>query len=213
VTAGTDRGHLALLVHEVRSPVAAIAAIAEALTEDDIDVVSLRELTRLAVGACRSIARIVGDAAVSSVRLEPVDVGRLVRDAAAASVLGGGRVRAVVSPGVPPVDADSVRMRQALDNLIENAVIHSSSQDEVVVAAGFDKRSVLVSVSDSGRGVPPEEQARILEPGVRLDSAKPGSGWGLSVVRTIAEAHGGTLDIESEPGRTSFTIVLPLERR
>jgi signal transduction histidine kinase len=195
VTAGTDRGHLALLVHEVRSPVAAIAAIAEALTEDDIDVVSLRELTRLAVGACRSIARIVGDAAVSSVRLEPVDVGRLVRDAAAASVLGGGRVRAVVSPGVPPVDADSVRMRQALDNLIENAVIHSSSQDEVVVAAGFDKRSVLVSVSDSGRGVPPEEQARILEPGVRLDSAKPGSGWGLSVVRTIAEAHGGTLDI------------------
>jgi two-component system OmpR family sensor kinase len=213
VTAETDRGHLALLVHEVRSPAAAIAAIAEALTEDDIDVVSLRELTRLAVGACRSIARIVGDAAVSSVRLEPVDVGRLVRDAAAASVLGGGRVRAVVSPGVPPVDADSVRMRQALDNLIENAVIHSSSQDEVVVAAGFDKRSVLVSVSDSGRGVPLEEQARILEPGVRLDSAKPGSGWGLSVVRTIVEAHGGTLDIESEPGRTTFTIVLPLERR
>ena len=80
-----------------------------------------------------------------------------------------------------------------------------------MVVAAVDDGRVLLSVSDRGEGIPPDERSRIFEPGVRLDDARPGSGLGLAITRAIAEAHGGTLEVESEPGRGStFTIALPV---
>jgi signal transduction histidine kinase len=67
-----------------------------------------------------------------------------------------------------------------------------------------------VSVSNDGEGIPPEEQARIFEPGVRLDRERPGSGLGLTVVRAVVGAHGGEVSVDSEPGAgATFTIALP----
>ncbi len=70
---------------------------------------------------------------------------------------------------------------------------------------------MLLSVADHGPGIPFDEQERIFEAGVRLDSGQPGSGLGLAVARAIAEAHGGTLTIDSVPGEgATFTIALPV---
>jgi signal transduction histidine kinase len=207
-----DRQRLALLVHEVRSSVAALAAIAEALPGER-DAGALRRLLELAVGAARGIERVVADAAVGSVRREQTDIAQVVRDAVAAAELGGARALADIEPELPLIDGDPVRLRQALDNLIANAVVHGASAGQITVSVVSVDRFVFLSVADSGAGIRADEQARIFDPGVRLDSERPGSGLGLSVARAIAEAHGGTLEVESSPGEgATFTISLPRSR-
>jgi two-component system sensor histidine kinase BaeS len=209
---GSRSERLALLVHEVRSPVAALAAIAEAAREDGVDDGSLRELVGLALGATRSVGRIVGDAALGPIRVERVDLERLLHDAVTAAVLAGGRARLSAAHELQ-IDADPIRLRQAIDNLLRNAFVHSGSREDVVVSAERRDRSVLISVSDSGRGIAPEDHERIFERGERLVGAVHGSGLGLDVVREIVTAHGGTVTVDSKLGRgATFTIVLPLPR-
>ena len=209
----TDHDRLAIFVHEVRSPVAALSAIAETLRDESVEPSARRELADLVVSACLGIQRVVTDAAVASIRLEEVDPGRLVRETVAAATLGGARVRAEVAPVLPLLEADLLRLRQALDNLVSNALTHSGSGGEVVVSAVADGNRVRLSVSDSGDGIPSDEQDRIFDPGVRLDTGRPGSGLGLAVARAIADAHGGTLTVESAPGEgAAFTIALPIRR-
>jgi two-component system sensor histidine kinase BaeS len=207
----SDRDRLAILVHEVRSSVAALAAIAVTYPEARRDASARRPLVDLALAASRGIERVVTDATVASVRLEDVDIGRLVEETVTAAVLGGGNVRAEVAAGLPLLRADPLRLRQALDNLISNALLHSGSTDDVVVRARRAEASIVLSVVDTGAGVPLAEQKRIFEGGVRLDDERPGSGIGLGLVRAIAEAHDGTLTVASAPGEgATFTIALPI---
>jgi signal transduction histidine kinase len=206
---GIGLERLAVLVHELRSPVAALAAIATVYAEPSVDSGERRTLAELAVAACRAIERVVGDAAVSSIRLEDVELGRLVREAASAGALLGADVRAVVGEGPTRVEADPVRLRQALDNLVSNAVRHAPGE-EVVVAVESGEDVVRISVSDQGPGIPPAEQERIFEPGLRLGVDRSGSGLGLTLARAIAVAHGGELTVASSPGEGStFTLTLP----
>jgi two-component system, OmpR family, sensor kinase len=150
------------------------------------------------------------DASVASVLREDVDVGRLVRETAATAVITGRPVRAEVATGLGRVDADPLRIRQVLDNLVSNALVHTPAGVDVVVSASTREGSVLLSVRDSGQGIAIEDQARIFEAGVRLSVDRPGSGLGLAVARAIAEAHGGTLTVESAPGEgATFTLTLP----
>jgi signal transduction histidine kinase len=203
-----NRGRLSILVHEVRSSVAALAAIAETYPQARRDVATRRHLVELALAASRGIERLVTDATVASVRLEEVDVGRVVDDTVMAAVLAGGDVRGKVAPGLPSIQADPVRLRQALDNLVSNARIHSGAS--ILVTAHQEGARVLISVEDGGPGIPLAEQERIFEAGVRLVGGRAGSGLGLPIAREIAEAHGGTLTVTSRRSRgATFTLALP----
>jgi signal transduction histidine kinase len=200
---------LAVLVHEVRSPVAALSAIAESAVEPGLDAEARTALVRLAVAACAGIERLLEDGALI-LRPAPVDLGALVADAVAAARLGGADVQATIAPDLPRLDVDALRLRQALDNLLVNAATHGDGA-EVVVSAMRDGEAVCVSVADAGPGIPDHERTRIFESGVRLDDRLPGSGLGLAVSRTIVERHGGSLDVSSSPGRgATFTIELPI---
>jgi two-component system OmpR family sensor kinase len=196
---------LAVLVHEVRSPVAAVAAISEAFVTASGQ--ERGSLVGLATAACRAIERLVVDAAAVSIRLEDVDLAHLARDAAAAARLGGSDVHVTAEPPAL-VRADPVRLRQALDNLLANASRHapgSAIAVEVAQADGWTR----MSVSDRGPGVPGAARERIFMPGVRFGDAE-GSGLGLALARAIADAHGGTLTLESRPGvGATFTLALP----
>ena len=201
---------LAVLVHEVRSPVAALSAVAEAASDRRADHVRRGDLARLALAAARAIERIVMDITVTSVRMEALDAAALAHDAVAAFSVRGGHV--VVEGVERPilVDADPVRLRQALDNLIANALTHAGAADPVTVRVTATRDNVEIAVSDDGRGIPPGELDHIFEPGVHLDADTAGSGLGLALSRAIAEAHGGAIAVDSNVGEGStFTIVLP----
>lgn len=202
---------LALLAHELRSPVAALAAIAAAAAErrGTLGPEDGRRLLRLAVAAVRDVERIAADATPAALRRERVDPAGLVRDAAAAAGLRRPAVTAHVDGDLPALEADPVRLRQALANLIENASAHSPAGAPIVVSARRDAESVRIAVADAGEGIPAERLGAILEAGVRF-ADRPGHGLGLAVARAVAEAHGGRLEVVSAPGRGStFTLVLP----
>ncbi|HEX4745460.1 MAG TPA: HAMP domain-containing sensor histidine kinase [Gaiellaceae bacterium] len=206
-----DRARIAVVVHEVRSPVAAVAAVAEALAERPADAALRTELVRLALAACHAIERIVLDLAVASVRLHSVDIRALVGETAAAFRLQSADVVADGLDGDPLfVRADAVRLRQGLDNLVRNALVHSGTAEPVRISVTSSDAEVVVAVTDAGVGISPDELERIFEPGERVRPSSPGSGLGLAVTRAIVDAHGGSIEVESSEGvGTTFTMVLP----
>jgi signal transduction histidine kinase len=202
---------LSLTLHELRSPVAALTAIAAAVSErrGALGRDEAQTLLRLAVAAGRDVERIVLDATPGALRRERVDTARLVADAAAAAGLGGRTISAHAEGDLPPLDADPVRLRQALANLVENAAAHSPAEAPIVVSASRAGDGVRIAVADEGDGIPTERLEAIFDAGVRF-ADRPGQGLGLAVARAVAEAHGGRLEVASAPGRgATFTLVLP----
>jgi heavy metal sensor kinase len=108
---------------------------------------------------------------------------------------------------------DAGAIRSALLNLVENAVKYTPSGGKVEIALARDGQEALVTVEDTGIGIPPADLERVFEPFVRLEAAAatPGSGLGLAIARGVAVAHGGSLTVQSTPGAGSrFTFRLPL---
>lgn len=176
------------------------------------------ETTRLAelVGDVLDTSRIEGG--TFSYSFEEVDLGRVVDEAVEAAVLAQQDVPVVASVrgALPEIRGDRARLRQVLANLIENAVKYSPEGGEVRVSASAANGAVRIAVRDAGPGIPRDQQGRIFEKFGRVDvpgASKPGTGLGLFIARSIAEAHGGSLDVSSgpEPG-SIFTLTLPVER-
>jgi epoxyqueuosine reductase len=198
---------LRMLAHELRSPVAALAAIAEGYA--DADAERRGRLLELAEAATASIERLLVDADAGSLALERLDLSSLAVDAVDTARLTGARIDAEIEPGLL-VDGDATRLRQALDNLIDNAAGHAPEETVVQVTVRGDGAEVVVGIADEGAGVPPGELLRIFEPGVRATEERPGSGLGLAVVRAVALAHGGKAEVQSSPGQgATFRLVLP----
>jgi signal transduction histidine kinase len=217
---------VSLVSHELRSPMAAVIGAARTL-QDRWRMLSAAqresflaligdETTRLAelVADVLDTSRI--EAGTFSYRFDEVDLGRVVDEAVETAVLAQQEVPVVASVRgtLPPIRGDRARLRQVLGNLIENAVKYSPEGGEVRVSAAASNGAVRISVRDTGPGIPRDQQARIFEKFGRGDvegGSKPGSGLGLFIARSIAEAHGGSLDVSSgpEPGST-FTLSVPV---
>jgi signal transduction histidine kinase len=125
------------------------------------------------------------------------------------------RLTSDVESGLTVV-ADARRLRQVLANLVDNAIKYTPSGGQVTVRARQDVGDVRIDVVDTGIGIPPHDLPRIWERLYRGDQsrAERGLGLGLSLVRAIVAAHGGTVEVVSEPGRGStFTLRLPADRQ
>ena len=215
---------VSLVSHELRSPMAAVIGSARTLQarwrelkpeqREAFLAVIADETTRLAalVGDVLDTSRI--EAGTFGYRFDDVDLAAVLRDSVAAAEIGQDEVRltAELPPALPNVRGDAERLRQLVDNLISNAIKYSDSGGEVEVEAGADDGHVVVHVRDSGPGILPEHQAQIFEKFGRVaGTAKPGTGLGLFLSRSFAEAHGGSLDVESPPGEGAvFTLRLPV---
>jgi signal transduction histidine kinase len=113
------------------------------------------------------------------------------------------------------VHADIDRLTLALDCLIENAVMHTRPEDAIELGVRRQNTMAVLSVSDTGQGIPPEHLERIFDRFTRVDSGRArdsgGIGLGLAIVKAVAESHGGSVRVESSPGRGStFELLLPL---
>jgi signal transduction histidine kinase len=118
-----------------------------------------------------------------------------------------------VEPAI--VDGDPDRLGLALDALVENAVKHTRPSDEIRLGSRRSGNQVVITVADSGAGMPADQLATIFERFTRLDEARTrdrgGVGLGLAIVKAIARAHGGTVQVRSAPGAGStFELALPL---
>jgi signal transduction histidine kinase len=117
---------------------------------------------------------------------------------------------------IPRVNLDAKRMRQVLDNLINNAIKYSPQGTEVSISASKKDNEVLVSVGDHGTGIPPEELTNIFDRMYRIEqrlySGVDGLGLGLYICRRLVEAHGGSIWVESELGKGSTVFfTLPID--
>jgi signal transduction histidine kinase len=108
--------------------------------------------------------------------------------------------------------ADESRLRQALENLLDNAVKFNREGGFVHVELGLEASRAGVQVKDGGIGIPPEDQERLFSRFYRGSNAAdlPGSGLGLAIVKAVAESHGGSVTLESGPGGSEFRLSLPL---
>jgi signal transduction histidine kinase len=216
---------VSLVSHEMRSPMAAVIGAARTLEvrwrelqpaqrESFLALIG-DEMSRLAslIGDVLDTSRI--DAGTFSYRFSDVDVAALVRDTVAAAAVGQDEVPVVadIAVGVPSVRGDAERLRQIFGNLIENAVKYSPAGAPVEVRVTQSNGAVFVSVRDSGPGIKAEDQRAIFEKFGRVTgpAAKPGTGLGLYIARSIVETHGGTIAVSSTPGRgATFTVNLPV---
>ena len=109
------------------------------------------------------------------------------------------------------VEVDGTRIRQALDNLLDNALRHTLPGGEVRVTAAVTPDAITIQVDDTGPGFDPDELASAFQPFKRGDASRNGSGLGLAIVRAIAEAHSGTVTAENRAGGGArMTLVLGL---
>jgi len=217
---------VSLVSHELRSPMASVIGASRTLQsrwrelQPDQRAAFLAliadETTRLAslIDDVLDTSRI--DAGTFTYRFSDVDLEALVRDAVAAAQVGQDEVPLVarVASGLPKVRGDLERLRQVLGNLIDNAVKYSPLGEPVDVRAAQVDGAVHISVNDRGPGIDVEDQRLIFEKFGRVaaGNSKPGTGLGLYIARSIAEAHGGALTVASAPGRgATFTVALPAD--
>ena len=213
--------------HELKTPLALIRLFAETLelgrvpTEEkarqyhQIINKESRRLTQL-INNILDFSRI--EAGRKEYRFVPGDVAATVRevvDAYRFPIEQQGFVLEVdLADDLPELAIDAEALSQALLNLIHNAIKYSPEHKQIRVSARREADRVLVSVADHGIGIPRAEQKKIFEKFYRAESslihATKGSGLGLALVRHIMEAHGGSVEVASQPGEGStFTLVLP----
>ncbi|MEI6570937.1 MAG: ATP-binding protein [Actinomycetes bacterium] len=208
---------VASVSHELRTPLTSIrgAVAATRLVDDSaqrselLDVIE-RQSVRLQgmVEEILASARMERESNDAPVMLRKVDLASLVRLAALDAHLAG-RPVTVDAPAVCEVRADSEGLRRVVGNLIENA--HKYGSIPVTVTLECDAEHVMLSVVDSGPGVPVAERARIFERFYRTDpnGVQPGLGLGLSIVRGVVESSGGSVYVEDAPGGgAAFRVVL-----
>jgi signal transduction histidine kinase len=125
---------------------------------------------------------------------------------------GGVDVRTEVADDLPEIEAHGSELNQVWTNLVDNAIDAMDGRGSLAIQAGPDPEGdgVLVSICDSGPGIPPEVRARLFEPFYTTKPPGKGTGLGLHISHTVVAQHGGWIEVSSEPGRTCFEVHLPL---
>jgi two-component system sensor histidine kinase SenX3 len=221
----TRRDFVANVSHELKTPVGAMALLAEAVLDAADDPTAVRhftgkirlEATRLGTLVTELIALSRLQGAERLPDMNAVDVDAVVRDALSRSQL------AMDSTGIDiATDADSCLLVEgdrtllvtALANLLENAVSYSTPGSPVSISRRRAGEFVEIAVTDRGIGIPTDEQQRVFERFYRLDKARSratgGTGLGLAIVKHVAANHGGEVTLWSRPGTGStFTLRIP----
>jgi two-component system phosphate regulon sensor histidine kinase PhoR len=216
--------------HEFKTPLTAIQGFAETLLAGALDDPSHnRRFLEIIRDHAARLARLTDDllklARIEAGKLEvefrPVELRKLIEVCVETVSLRASQKQLKlgmhVPPGTPAVLGDASLLREVLENLLDNAVQYTPAGGSVEVTATVMAREAIVTVSDTGIGIPLVDQERIFERFYRVDAARSreagGTGLGLSIARHIVETHAGRIWVESEVGRGSqFFFSIPLAR-
>ncbi|MDP9385170.1 MAG: ATP-binding protein, partial [Actinomycetota bacterium] len=212
--------------HELRSPLTSIKGFVELLGASRSLTAKQREFVEIILLSTNRLVDLVNDlldvARVEAGRLEihrrPTSLGGVVGEVAMLMRPriddARQRLELDLAPDVPSADADPARVRQIITNLLTNGHLYTPAEGRLRVSVFEDGGAVAVAVADTGRGMDAGQVERVFDrfypAGANPTGGPSGSGLGLSIVRSLVDLHGGSIDVESEPGRgTTFTVRLP----
>jgi two-component system phosphate regulon sensor histidine kinase PhoR len=218
---------VANISHEFRTPLTAIQGFAETLLGGALDdTVNRRRFVEIIRNHAIRLARLTEDllelsrieAGQMELEFRPVRVEYLIESCLETARLKAAQrdliVEVSIPDGLPPIRGDANRLQEVLQNLLDNAVQYTPETGRIEVSASQVAGAVVLTVADTGIGIPQAEQGRIFERFYRVDAARSreagGTGLGLSIARHIVDAHGGKLWVESAVGEGSrFHFSLP----
>ncbi|MEO8876076.1 MAG: ATP-binding protein, partial [Polyangiaceae bacterium] len=218
------RDHIAMLVHDLRHPLASLVLIAELLDAGNVSEEDRRESVETIRVLSTQMGRLVDDvlmasrleAGVFSVAVRPITLGELVDPSLRTFGIAAARRKIdliVQTDHQASLRADPAKLRQAIDNLLANAFKFTPRGGKVRFSATVARDVARIEVEDSGPGVPQAERATIFDrykQGARGRSAG-GAGLGLAIARGIAEAHSGSISVyDGSLGGVGFRITVPV---
>ncbi|MDE2228540.1 MAG: PAS-domain containing protein [Alphaproteobacteria bacterium] len=222
---------LANMSHELRTPLNAIIGFSEMIERKMLGPISesYRQYGEIVRTSGQHLLAIINDildiaklnAGKTELHFEPVDVNQIVAEAvsiiAKTAETAGVQIVTRCDVRCPAIEADPLRLRQVLLNVLTNAVKFTPAGGHVAVATSVAASELRVAVEDTGIGMAPEDIPRALEPFTQVvrDStrAQEGTGLGLPLSKSLVELHGGRFEIASAPQRgTTVTISLPIRR-
>jgi heavy metal sensor kinase len=222
----TLRRFTADVAHELRTPLTALKSVGEVGLRDSDDEATCREIIGSMLEEADRLARLVdtllvltrADGSKHEVHRERLDIAPFAREIVALlEVLAEERGQSVAIEGEEGIFAlaDPLVLRQALINILDNAIKYSPGEASIRIVALRHNSEAVLDVIDRGPGIPAEHQDRIFERFYRVDKARSretgGVGLGLAIARWAVEANGGTIELKSEVGQGSrFRIRLPL---
>ncbi len=210
--------------HELRTPLASIRGYAELTRRGNHDLPTdvVHSIGRVESEALR-MTSLVEDLLLLArldegrdLEKKPVDLGRLLIDCVSDAYAAGPDHEWVLDAPEEEVRilGDNHRIHQVVANLLTNARVHTPVDTQVTVSLSvMDATTAVITVEDNGPGIAPEVQATLFERFARADTSRSraagSTGLGLSIVQAVVAAHGGTVSVASEPGRTAFRVILP----
>lgn len=211
---------MAIVAHEIRAPLTVIAGYIEILRRPLDEASRERALTE-SLRAVGRIEALVDDLAhVTSIgewfgpeSIAPVSTSALANEIAASFGPVSTHVIEVATDGPGVVNGNESRLRQALTNLVANAIVHAPAGGGVTIAVSAREDAVVIAVEDEGPGIPADARERVFERFERLGTGsgeRPGAGLGLYIVREIARAHGGSVRAEEGEGGRGARVVIEL---
>lgn len=212
---GLDTQQLALLSHEVRGALTVIVGMGELLRRE----LEPAERERALEGIARAVGRIdrlIQDAAAGELSQthgrKAIDLATLVEEVVSEQRAVTGRSITFDAPGHPSVIGSRESLERAVGNLIDNALKYSLAASPVEIEVAEEAGRAVIRVADRGPGVAPGDRERIFEPFERAGGgAVEGTGLGLTVVRSVADAHGGTVGVhDRQSGGSVFSLELPV---
>ncbi len=212
---------LADVSHELRTPLSVVQGNLEALVDgvhpaDESHLLAILDETKVLSRLVEDLRTLsLAESGALALHREPVDVGALIRETVDAFTSqaepAGVLLDAQVQSGLPVVDADPVRAREILANLIANALRYTPRDGRVTVEARAQDTSVSIDVRDTGAGIAPDLVGRIFDRFYKSAESR-GAGLGLAIAKQLVEAHGGAISATSIPGEgTDIRFTLPTE--
>jgi signal transduction histidine kinase len=225
-----EKNHfLSIAAHDLRNPLTIIYTTADLITEElkektSEETIEFLEMIKQSSKFMRDLIEELLDVSIIdsgnlSICLEPVDIMELIRNNVSLNRVIAGRKQITVEfnplNDLPMFQLDRKKIEQVLNNLISNAIKYSYPQSRVVIDSKCEEGNLIISVHDTGQGIPSSEMNKLFKPfqkmSVKTTSGESSTGLGLVIVRKIIEAHHGKVWAESHLNiGTTFNISLPL---